>query len=51
MSADKQLPVSEGAVLNLSCKAGYQLSGDKKVTCSKDTDSEYQYTIEPRCGN
>ena len=51
MVADKQFPVGEGTVLTLSCKAGYQLSGGKEVICSKDTDSEFQFSIEPRCGN
>ena len=50
MAPDKEFPVAEGTVLTLSCKAGYQLIGDKEVTCSTETDSEFQYTIEPRCG-
>ena len=50
MVPDQQFPVSEGTVLTLSCKAGYQLKGDKEVTCSTETDSEFQHTTEPRCG-
>ena len=48
MVADKEFPVTVGTVLTLSCMEGYRLTGDKVVTCTKDT--EFQYTTEPQCG-
>ena len=48
MKADKQFPVSTGTVLTLSCNVGYELKGDKTVTCTKNT--EFQFSVEPACG-
>ena len=48
MKADKQFAVSTGTVLSLSCNEGYELKGDKTVTCNKNT--EFQYSVEPYCG-
>ena len=49
MVADKQFPVSEGSVISLSCKEGYQLKGDNLVTCQHDT--QFQFLREPECGS
>ena len=48
MIADEKFPVYADTVLTLNCKEGYQLSGDKQITCTKDT--EFQYSTEPECG-
>ena len=41
-------PVATGTVLSLSCNEGYELSGDKEVTCIQNT--EFKFTEEPACG-
>ena len=48
MKADKQFRVSTGTVLSLSCNEGYELKGDKTVTCT--TSTEFQFSVEPNCG-
>ena len=48
MIADEKFPVYADTALPLNCKEGYQLSGDKQITCTKDT--EFQYSTEPQCG-
>ena len=48
MTADKTFPVTLGTVVTLSCKEGYELGGDKTVTCTKDT--EFTFSAEPQCG-
>ena len=48
MEADKKFPVTAETVVTLSCKAGYQIKGDKAVTCDKDT--EFKFSKEPQCG-
>ena len=50
MMADKQFPVSTGTVLSLSCNVGigYELKGDKTVTCT--TSTEFEFSVEPNCG-
>ena len=48
MKADKQFPVSTGTVLSLSCDEGYEIRGDKTVTCT--TNTKFQFTVEPNCG-
>ena len=48
MKADKQFPVSTGTVLSLSCNEGYELKGDKTVTCT--TNTKFQFSVEPNCG-
>ena len=51
MVADKTFPVADGTVVAVSCEEGYQLIGDSEVTCSLETDSLFDYSDEPRCGN
>jgi hypothetical protein len=46
MKADQKLIV--GTAVNLSCKAGFQLSGDKTVTCDKTLT--LKFSTEPQCG-
>ena len=48
MKADKQFPVLRGTDLSLSCHAGYELAGDERVTCIKNT--EFHFTVKPTCG-
>ena len=48
MVTSSAFPVSAGAVLPLSCNEGYELLGDNRVTCTKNT--EFQLTAEPICG-
>ena len=48
MKADKAFPVFKGTVLSLSCNVGYELKGDKTVTCTRNT--EFQFSVEPNCG-
>ena len=48
MTADRTFPVTVGTVVTLSCKEGYELGGDKTVTCTKDT--EFKFSTEPQCG-
>jgi hypothetical protein len=48
MKSDKHFPVTKGEVLTLSCTGGQSLGGDKKVTCTKNTD--FDYKTEPQCG-
>ena len=48
MGTTEEFPVVAGTVVTLNCNAGYELSGDKEVTCVKDT--EFKYTNEPQCG-
>ena len=48
MATDTVFPVKEGTILTVSCNEGYQLDGDKHVTCIKDT--EFSHTSEPKCG-
>ena len=48
MKADKQFPVSTGTVLSLRCNVGYELKGDKTVTCT--TNTKFQFFVEPNCG-
>ena len=50
MAADKSFPVAEGTVVTVSCEEGYQLIGDTEVTCSLQTDTLFDYSDEPRCG-
>ena len=48
MKTDKQFPVSTGTVLSLSCNEGFELKGDKTVTCT--TGTKFQFSVEPNCG-
>ena len=48
MVTSSTFPLSAGAVLSLSCNEGYEQSGDKEVTCTKNT--EFQFNQEPICG-
>ena len=48
MQADKDFPVKAGTVMALSCKAGYQLTGDSTVTCTEGT--VFKFSVEPECG-
>jgi hypothetical protein len=48
MKADKKFPVAVGTAVNLSCKAGFQLTGDKTVTCDKTFT--LKFSTEPQCG-
>ena len=48
MKADKDFPVTVGTTVTLSCNTGYELKGDKTVTCIKETD--FTFTKEPECG-
>ena len=48
MITSSTFPLSAGAVLSLSCNEGYEQSGDKEVTCTKNT--EFQFNQEPICG-
>jgi hypothetical protein len=48
MKADNKLPVAVGTAVNLSCKAGFQLTGDKTVTCDKTFT--LKFSTEPQCG-
>ena len=50
MVADKTFPVTEGTVVTVSCREGYQLMGDSEVTCSLETDTLFDYSDEPQCG-
>ncbi|KAL5255495.1 hypothetical protein ACHWQZ_G010913 [Mnemiopsis leidyi] len=47
MKADKNFPVPTGTVLSLSCNDGFELTGDKTVTCTQNT--EFQVSVEPNC--
>ena len=40
--------MTAGTEVTLNCKDGYEISGDKAVTCVKDT--EFEFTVEPKCG-
>ena len=49
MESDEKFPVAVGTEVTLSCKAEYELKGDKTVTCTKDT--EYSVNgVQPKCG-
>jgi hypothetical protein len=48
MKSDKKFPVAVGTAVNLSCKAGFQLTGDKTVTCDKTLT--LKFSTEPQCG-
>ena len=48
MKADKYFPVTVGTTVTLSCIPGYELKGDKTVTCTKETD--FTFSEEPECG-
>ena len=48
MKTAKAFPVSSGTVLSLSCNVGYELKGDKTVTCT--TETKFQFSVEPNCG-
>ena len=48
MKADPDFPVSTGTVLSLSCNDGYELRGDKTITCT--TNTKYHFTDDPKCG-
>jgi hypothetical protein len=55
MKADDKFPVAKGTVVTLTCTDGYQIKGDKTVTCTRNTDFDYsmelQYSsVEPSCG-
>ena len=50
MVADMDFPVAEGTVISLSCEDGYQLIGDRTVTCSQEAETLFEYSSEPRCG-
>ena len=41
-------PVATGTVVSLTCNTGYELEGDKEVTCIQNT--EFKFTEEPACG-
>ncbi|KAL5263888.1 hypothetical protein ACHWQZ_G005087 [Mnemiopsis leidyi] len=47
MRTDGVFPVTKWTAVSLSCDPGFRLTGDVTVTCSEDT--EYLYSIEPRC--
>ena len=47
MVTEKEFPVAQGTVVSLTCTAGYQLEGDRTVTC--DTNTEFLYSTEPQC--
>ena len=48
MKTGKQFPVSTGTVLSLNCNDGYELKGEKTVTCTENT--EFEFSEEPNCG-
>ena len=48
MTTDTGFPVDVGTFLTVSCDDGYQLDGDKHVTCTKYM--EFSYTSKPKCG-
>ena len=49
MKTKTTFPVTEGTEVSLTCKDGYELSGDKTVTCVKDT--EFKFDEEPTCSD
>ena len=48
MEADPDFPVSTGTVLSLSCNVGYELRGDRTITCT--TNTKFQFAYDPKCG-
>ena len=42
------LPQVAGTVLSVSCNPGYELTGDKEVTCQRL--QEFTFDTEPQCG-
>ena len=44
-----ELPVRKGTAVMLSCRAGYQMSGDTMVVCIEGTTFGY-HQLEPKCG-
>ena len=48
MKTDTQFPILAKTAFVLSCNEGYELKGDKIVTCIKDT--EFANSTEPKCG-
>ncbi|XP_063675732.1 uncharacterized protein LOC134812289 isoform X1 [Bolinopsis microptera] len=47
MKTDTQFPILAKTAFVLSCNKGYELTGDRIVTCTKDT--EFAYSTEPKC--
>ena len=48
MKPDKDFPVTQATTVTLSCNAGYELTGDETVTCTKET--KFTFSQEPKCG-
>ena len=48
MGTITDFPVSAGTLVSLKCNAGYELEGDKEVTCTQNT--EFQFSVQPTCG-
>ena len=48
MVIEQTLPQVSGTVLRVSCNPGYELTGDKEVTCQRL--QEYTFNTEPLCG-
>ena len=40
-------PITKGETLTLSCEPGYELTGDKEVTC--DQFQTFTFIAEPLC--
>ena len=48
MIARPELPQFVGTSIALACSPGYELSGDKVVTCEQSHN--FKFSSEPQCG-